>query len=395
MRKSERIAGSVVLTTIIIAWIVGASRKSMDPGPFLREALPGAVVFEPAGAGIYAGRNPGDSRNPTVGYVTVGRASGYGGPMRVAVGVDMEGRVRGLAIIDHKETAPFLDKVKARNYPGALIGKSFADAFAPNNDVDAVSGATASLTALLTSVRRGLHRVAADVLRLPVEPEAATPFQFGFPEVLLITLFALGFLACSRSLNGKPKMRASLRWGTRLTGLVFVGFVLSAPLSIANVNSFLSGYWPEWRSHTYWYLLMAGVLLPLVFADKDVYCQTICPFGATQDVLKVMGGPRHRLPAKHHVRLMWLQRGLAWAAILLALLYRDPGRFNYEVFGSLFRLTGTMMQLSLLAVVLVVSLFYTRPWCSYLCPLRAVSDYVRMLRRWVRSAVVVKRPTEP
>ena len=31
-------------------------------------------------------------------------------------------------------------------------------------------------------------------------------------------------------------------------------------------------------------------------------------------------------------------------------------------------------------VDLVISLL--RPWCNFLCPIRAVSDYIRMLRNW-------------
>ncbi len=390
MRKREQVFSVVVPVTIIVAWIVGARRARIDPGPFLREALPGAVEFAPVGDGIYAAGTPGAPGGPPVGYVAIGTAIGYGGPMRVAVGVDTAGRVRGLAIIDHKETTPFFDKIRAGRYPDVLVGKSYADSFALDRDVDAVSGATVSLTALLTSVRRGVHRVATNILKLPVKPEEAEPFRFGFPEALLILLFASGLLVCSRSLNGKPRSRAYLRWGTRLTGLIFLGFLLAAPLSIVHIHLLLAGYWPDWRSHVYWYVLMAGVLLPLVFVNRDVYCQTFCPFGAAQDVLKVIGGPGRRLPAKVHARLRWLQRGLAWAAVVLALLYRDPRRLDYEVFGSLFRLSGTMVQLSLLAVVLIVSLLMVRPWCHYLCPLRAVSDYVRMLRRWLTDTVTAK-----
>jgi NosR/NirI family transcriptional regulator, nitrous oxide reductase regulator len=387
MRRLERIAGTVVLATVIIAWIVGAQRTHLDLEPFLREALPGASSFEEVGVEFYAGRRSGDSSSPIVGYVAVGRASGYGGPMLVAVGINTAGSVRGLSIIDHKETTPFFDKVKARNYPEALVGKNYDESFSLNDDVDAVSGATASLGALLASVRRAVRRIAADALKLPVQPERTAPFQFGFPEALLILLFVSGFLTCTGSLKGRPGMRKYVRWGTRITGLIFLGFIFAVPLSIVHINSLLAGYWPNCRSHAYWYLLMAGALLPLVFANRDVYCQAVCPFGATQDVLKVIGGRRRALPAKYHAGLRWLQRALAWTLIVLALLCRDPGRFNYEVFGSFFRLTGTTVQLSLLALVLTVSLFLVRPWCSYLCPLRAVSDYVRMLRRWVKDSV--------
>ena len=253
--------------------------------------------------------------------------------MRVAVGVDTAGRIRGLVIIDHKETTPFFSKIKAGGYPGAFVGKDYDDSFAINGDVDAVSGATVSLTALLTSVRRGVRRVASDVLEFPVEPEETVSFEFGFHEALLVLLFLSGFAVCSKSLSGRPRLRVLFRWGTRLTGLAFLGFVLAAPLSIVNIHSLLAGYWPDWHSHVYWYLLIVGVLISLLLTSKDVYCQTFCPFGAAQDVVKAIGGGRHSLPKKYHIGLRWLQRGLAWAAVVLALLFRDPGRFNNEGLG--------------------------------------------------------------
>jgi hypothetical protein len=76
---------------------------------------------------------------------------------------------------------------------------------------------------------------------------------------------------------------------------------------------------------------------------------------------------------------------LGYAAIVLALIFRNPARFNYEVFGTFFNLAGTYFQYALLAVVLVTSLFIIRSWCNYICPLRAVADYVRMMRHWMKN----------
>jgi Na+-translocating ferredoxin:NAD+ oxidoreductase RnfG subunit len=385
-KKLERILGVAALLTIIAAWIAGALRQEADREPFLKKALPGAEIFKPVSAGIYAGYAANDfkeSVRPVIGYTAIGTANGYGGPMRVAVGVDLTGNISGITIIDHKETIPFFQKVLAKEFPGSLRGKSYSHSFLPGDDVDSVSGATLSLNALLNSTRQALRQVAGKTLNLPAAPGKAKPLRFGLPELILLLLSAAGFASYSKKIKQKPKIQKNMRRVSLIIGLLLLGFVYTIPLSIININSLLLGYWPDWHTHLYWYLLLAGGLLPLILIEKSPYCDTFCPFGSTQEVLKVIGGAKPRMPFKYHSYMQWIQRSLAWAAIVLALFFRSPAHVNVEVFGTFFNLTGTYFQFALLAVVLVAALFITRPWCNYLCPLRAVADYLRSMRKWM------------
>ena len=127
-------------------------------------------------------------------------------------------------------------------------------------------------------------------------------------------------------------------------------------------------------------MLLAGTLLTFSRAGRSPYCPWVCPFGAAQDVLGLAGGAhRRRLPRP--LLFAWIKGGLLWLAVLLGLLYRNPAGASYEVFGAFFRLTGTGMQIALLAIVLVVSVFYTRPFCHWACPVDALERVLRPLRR--------------
>ena len=375
------------MATVVAAWVIGAPRQRTDVGPFLHQALPPASEFAPIADGTYEGRTRSTATRSVAGYVSIVRVHGYGGPMRVAVGIDTSGSIAGAAVIDHNETPAFFDRIKAASYLKALAGKSHADRFRPGDDIDAVSGATISLEALATSVRRGGRRLAADALGLPAKAPDPHPVRFGIPEALLILLFVLGSLTYSRPPRRMLRFRNALRWLTRLAGLLLLGFAFTIPLSIANVHALLAGYYPDWRTSIYWYLLIVIAFGPLVLTNRKVYCDNICPFGATQDLLKLVGGAKRRLTRRYRYPLRWMQRSLAWAAIVVALLFRNPGRIDYEAFGTFFTLTGTVLQWAFLGVVLVVSLFLFRPWCDYLCPLRAVGDYITMLRRWARESL--------
>lgn len=382
--KEKKTKGTIIwlaaLITIAIAWVIGAVRQGIDIVPYLKETLPAGASFEPMGKGLYKAV----SVDGTVkGYAAIGRGGGYGGPMTAAVGVDLKGNITGISIISHKETSPFLKKVLDKKIPASLAGKSYNHRFVPGEDVDGVSGATRSANALTTAARRGARRVAADALKLDVTPEKSRPIQLGIPEILLILLFAAGFLAYNKKIPAKTKK--TIRWGTLLAGLVAMGFVFTIPLSLVQVNSLLMGYWPDWHAHIFWYLLMAGVLLPMLLVEKSPYCDTFCPFGAAQECLKVIGGGKKKVPKSTHRYLKWLQRFLAWAAVVVALIFRNPAYYNYEVFGTFFNLTGTYVQFALMAVVIFAALFLTRPWCNYLCPLRAVADTLKQIRRMVKG----------
>lgn len=98
------------------------------------------------------------------GYAIKVVASGSQGSIEMMVGVDGEGAVTGVSIVDHAETAGIGSKVM-NNEPlssgtGVLdqfIGKSAADgALAVGTNVDAISGATVSTKGVTTGVNAAL-----------------------------------------------------------------------------------------------------------------------------------------------------------------------------------------------------------------------------------------------
>ncbi len=380
MRKLERNLAVVALATIAIAWLVGMRRHEADLSAFLSRTLPGASEFQACQAGIFAGIDTSHAGQQIVGYVAIGEADGYGGPMRVAVGVSPAGIVDGITIVDHQETAAYFRRAQHAGLPKCLVGKAYSDSFSIGHDVDAVTGATRTAGALAGSVRTGARRIAGAQLDLPLPPVTTTPVKFGLPEITLLCLYALGFASYARRLKWKKQVR----WVSLVIGLIVLGFMYNAQLTLTNVNSLLLGYWPSWQIHIYWYLLVLGVLFVPLLTGKDPYCSSICPFGAAQQCLAAIGNAKPRIRPGYRAYLRWAPRLLAWVAVLLALVYRNPSVANYEVYGALFHVVGSFFQFGLLAVVLVASLFITRPWCNYLCPVHAVTDFLRFGRKWVR-----------
>lgn len=375
--RNERRLGIYAVVIILIAWIVGAHLGVADLQPYLKLALPGADRFEQLDSNTYAAWQ-GQENEHLVGYVSFSSAQGYGGPMTLAVAVSPQGEVIGIAIVDQKETPSYLSRVFKGEVPDALLGKSYQDSFTLGQDVDAVSGATYTARGLVESVGDGSRLIAQKQLGLSVPEIEKTNINFGIPEVALVALYTAGFIGHQK----RFKYTKAARWATMLLGLIILGFAYNRPLSLLHFNQLLLGYWPQWQTNLYWYLLLGGVLFVFTVDNKNPYCEWFCPFGAAQECMGAIGGAKARSVGRFRDPLKWTTRIVAWLAIVIALLLGNPGVTSYEVFGTLFSLTGSTMQFILLGIVLVAALFIRRPWCTYLCPLKPVTDLYQSFRKW-------------
>ncbi|MCG8353699.1 MAG: FMN-binding protein [Chloroflexales bacterium] len=377
-RRWERRLGVIAIITIIIAWFMGGMRGDADREPYLHAVMPETAAFERLTDTIYAAKESSAPDATRLGYVGFGTADGYGGPLTVAVAVDLDGTVQGTTIVAQRETPSFIARVLASDLRESLTGRSYTDPITLGADVDAVSGATMSSRAIVDAVRQSVLDIAETQLGYPVPPPAQPAIVIGPQELILVALFALGYVAHQR----RFKLANHLRWATLLLGLATLGFMYNSSLTITYVNQILLGFWPDWQTNLYWYILVGGTIAVFAVVNKNPYCQWFCPFGAAQECLAAIGGAKVRTPRRYRWGLKWLQRGLAWLAIVLALLLRNPGVTSFELFGTLFTFVGSPVQFALLGMILIGALYWKRPWCSYLCPIDPIMEFLRMVRTW-------------
>jgi len=371
----DRLLAVFAIATILAAYIFGLSQSKSDVMTDFQKLMPSAQRFAKLSDNVYVAYQ----NEQLIGYVALNEATGYGGPVEVAVAVTPQGKVQDFNILYNYETYEYFVRVEESGLPESLIGKSCQDPFRLKQDVDGVTGATYTSEGIAKAVGNACHDVIASGLGGGNSTAGNQKIQFGAPEIALLGLFTIGFY----SHRAKFKFTKQARWVSMILGLLILGFWLNRPLTIGNINQLLMGFWPAWQSHLYWYLLVGGVLLVSAIDNKNPYCDWFCPFGATQECLGVVGKAKVQSAGRYKGFLKWLQRGFAWLAIVLALIFRNPTLTSYEVFGTLFSRIGTSVSFALLGIVLIASLFIKRPWCNYLCPLRPVTDAISMLRRWV------------
>jgi NosR/NirI family transcriptional regulator, nitrous oxide reductase regulator len=94
---------------------------------------------------------------------------GYDGPIKMLVGVDTKGILTGVLVTEHREPYGYFS-VDLPRFGNQFKGKDIRNAFRVGQDVDAVSGATITITSSSRAIRNGARRIARALL---VPPEAA------------------------------------------------------------------------------------------------------------------------------------------------------------------------------------------------------------------------------
>ncbi|MBT4642754.1 MAG: 4Fe-4S binding protein [Deltaproteobacteria bacterium] len=379
-KKTERYLALAAILAMAVMAILGLKRNNAGLEQVLSDALPAAVRFEPLGNQSFAGY-PTERDALPIGYVKISAADGYGGPLKVAVTVDPKGVISSLLIIEQRETADYFKRVRSSEMLNSLIGKGYQDELRLGDDVDGVSGATYTSRAIVSASRLGLRSIAAGELDLDVPREKPPQVMFGVPELVLILLIAVWYAGDRKGFQ----LKKQARWFTLLTSMVFLGFIYTSLLTLPFMTKMLMGFWPQWQNSLYWYTLFGFFLLVFLIKGKNPYCQWICPFGAIQETLGMIGGAKSRSPKRFAEFFRWLPRGLALTAVLAALLFRNPGISSYEVFGTMFDLEGSPFQFGLLGTVLISSFLVKRPWCRFLCPIGAIYDFLLTVRGWAKE----------
>ncbi len=133
---------------------------------------------------------------------------------------------------------------------------------------------------------------------------------FGVPEVALILLIIVWFSGSRKHFPYKKYAR----WGTLVTGMVVLGFLYNQPLIISFISKMLMEFWPEWQNALYWYGLIGFIVVVFLINGKNPYCQWMCPFGAVQETVGMIGGAK--IPNTIGLHIFFVGCSAAWLCLL-------------------------------------------------------------------------------
>ncbi len=306
----------------------------------------------------------------SAGYVD--DVTGYGGPVSLAIEVDDGETIRGLSLVDHSETASFVEDVRDAELLASWDGLTIEEAVA--HDVDVVTGATLTSRAIIETVRETLTHYVND--------RAARADPDGSDLVLLVRqILTVVFLVPGTVAAFSKEFRRRLETPILVANVIVLGFVARSLLSLSLFQGMiLHGV----NLATTWHLLVVLAVFAVVSiaTGTNVWCTRICPYGSLQALVAKAGkGARLRLSGGV-TRLLRRTRPLILAGAFVA-AYASPGvdLAQIEPFAA-FVLVGVPVAAFVIALTfLAISVVQPKLWCRSFCPTGMLLDTLRIRKR--------------
>lgn len=182
----------------------------------------------------------------------------------------------------------------------------------------------------------------------------------------LLLVFALVMAAFLRK-------DARLRWLTLSVTLIYLGFINGGFLSVSHITNTIK-LGPSMIFSDLPLLMIVVFTLITTLIWGRVFCSSLCPFGALQDILTRVVPRRWQrtVPAFIHDRALYLKYAILALIIIMALVQSDISIFQYfEPFGTLFFYSTSIVLWTILILILLASAVVKRFYCRYACPLGA------------------------
>lgn len=206
-----------------------------------------------------------------------------------------------------------------------------------------------------------------------------------------------------------PVLTERLRVGYLIFTALFLGWYGLAQLSVVNILTFvhavLGGFhWSTFLMDPMIFILWVFVAVTLLLVGRGVYCGWLCPFGALQALVnkaaRYLRVPQLELPAYVHERLWALKYivllvlfGLSLQSVNLAERYAEVEPFKTAIDLHFMRSWG---YVTYAGVLLAISVFNSKFYCKYVCPLGAglaISGRLRLFE-WLRRRRECGRPCQ-
>ena len=175
-----------------------------------------------------------------------------------------------------------------------------------------------------------------------------------------------------------------LRWAALLFTFVYLGFVNGTFLSVSHLTNFIKQGPGLFLNDLPLLILVVFTLVTTVFWGR-VFCSSLCPFGALQDILERIVPKRWRraLPQWLHDRALWLKYVILAGILVTAVNFSEFSVFQYfEPFGTLFYQSQSFFLWAILFLFVVGSVFVPRFYCRYACPLGASLGVISFAAFW-------------
>lgn len=290
---------------------------------------------------------------------------GFIGATPLFIAMDKEEKIMAVVLLDNFESPEYVAHVESSGLFNKWTGIQATEAEALA--VDAVSGATYTSKAVIETLRQRISIYNQSEVRTIISMERL------MNEAAIAILLIISVIAAYTRFKRNNKVRLAILTAS----LLILGVWQGRMLSVAILTSWVINGVPWSVQLGFAALALTSIVLPM-FTGKSFYCAWVCPFGAAQELV---GKCTKRKMKVGYVLSQWLKvfkRAILYAGLLL-LIFGVSFDFTYiEPFTAFTPQSAGWAALVIAGISLILSVFISRPWCRYLCPMGEVFDIVRI-----------------
>lgn len=268
-----------------------------------------------------------------------------------------DGVVQKVETYDNKETPRFYER--AAVVLEAWNGKSVDEAL--EMDVETVSGATVTSSAIIKGAKRGFKYYQSS--------HAATSdkvdFDLGLKDICVLLTILLAVVVPFFFKN------SWMRIAQLVLNVVVLGLWSGTFLSYSAVVSFFSNGVHSLVSGIILLLFIIAFLLPAL-GKKGYYCLQVCPFGSAQELVSKI--PVRKIGISQKIsKYLTLFQNLLWIVLMLFSLTGIYSEWmDYEIFTAFMFQSAALPVMIVAVLFLVISIFIPRFFCRFVCPMGAI-----------------------
>lgn len=281
---------------------------------------------------------------------------GYAGPTPVEITLK-DGRIEKVKPLDNRETPEFFGSVVNSDLFDSLQGLTLKEA--SEKQLDGVSGATYTSSALIKNIKAGLAYAMDEKNQVKADDTSREPLTAKFYVTLAVILMGAVLPLLLRS--------KGYRLAQLMLNVLVLGFWGGTFISYSIMVSALTNGITQVVLIPVALMLVVAFIYPM-FGKTNHYCTWICPYGSLQELLGKCIPKKIKISQKVGKTLIAF-RNVLWFALMWLLwtgLWFDW--MGYEPFAAFFFNDASAVVLGIAGGFLILSLFVQRPYCRFVCP---------------------------
>lgn len=309
---------------------------------------------------------------------------GYASNVGMLVYVDTNGTIQGLNAYRIAYES-YADRITPEWYQ-TLINRNVYEPLVIGQDIQGMTSATRTCTAIVNGVREAGKRVVDDYKN--TRPQV-NQNSIAYVSVMLepkslaetLTLIALYASAIAAYEFGNTR----IKYAVMGAAVIFIGFHVGRMISIVDLTQLPIAGLPPFFTNTYWYALFGLTLLTSILWGR-LYCGYLCPFGVFTQIVHDISPFKLAIPSSIHRKLVYAKY-FVLVAVVVGIALGDFWINGIEPFQTFFFLTGQWWMWLIMGAAVITSIPAERFFCRYLCPAGAVLSLIggirlEEIRRW-------------